>query len=235
MPTTRQSREGRTEAAPPSATRRRSNDPGSSCCSRASFVLTTSGAGSPGADEDGSGDPLTSSHAPPISCSLLPMSGHRCGIGLAARRGRQRGIGADQRDSANLRQPRDLVGQRRRAGQRRPVDGRAFVREHANVVAGSVEEIAERKQKPLRQQQHVEEQRADDGHAADRQARARRIVRDRAPREAPRAHRRTSEMMSRRRSVQEPTSPARMPRGTASATDCSAIRAVTRTKTSVVS
>src|SRR6185503_19640375 len=100
---------------------------------------------------------------------------------------------------------------------------------------GRIEEIAEREQQAARQQQHVEQQRADDSTPANRQAGSRRVVGDRAPREAPGAHRRTSETMSRRSSVHEPTRPASTPSGTARAIDWRAIRAVTRTKTSVVS
>ena len=213
----------------------RSGDPGASSSSSASLVLTMSGVGWPGAAAAGSGDPFTIAHAPPIACSLLPMSVTPTAGVLAARRHRHGVAGAEERDPLNARQPSDGVRERRRAGERRAVNRRSLARHHPDVVAGGVEQIAERDQQSARQQQHVEQQRADDGDAADREKRPRRVVDERPPGQAPGGHRRTSVTMSRRSSVHDPTRPATIPSGTASATDCSAIRAVTSTNTSVVS
>ena len=52
------------------------------------------------------------------------------------------------------------------AGERRRIGG-----EHADVEAGAVEQVAERQHQPARQQQHVEEQRADGGDAEDAEQR----------------------------------------------------------------
>src|SRR5262249_17338281 len=113
--------------------------------------------------------------------------------------------------------------------------GQALVGHDADVVAGRFEQIAKRNQQATRQQQHVEEQRADDCDAGDCQRSTNRIARNRAPGEPPGRHRRMSVPTSRRSNVHEATRPAAMPSGTANAIDLNAIGAVTRTNTSAVS
>ena len=235
MPATRQSSDGSADAPPPRLTRMRSGDPGASSSSSASLVLTMSGVGWPGADRGGQRRPLHD--VPRAADRVFGAADERdadAGV-IAAGRHRRGVAGAEERDPLNARQPPDGVRQRRRAGERRAVNRRSLARDHPDVVAGGVEQIAERDQQSPREQQHVEQQRADDGDAADREKRPPGVVDERPPGQAPGGHRRTSVTMSRRSSVHDPTRPATIPSGTARATDCSAIRAVTWTNTSVVS
>ena len=110
------------------------------------------------------------------------------------------------------------------SGDRRPVHHRPFGGDDADVEAGGVQQIAERDEQSARQQQHVEEQRADDGDADDGQHGARRAARDRSPGEAPGGHRPTSARhVAAQAGSTDPTRPARMPSGTDTAIDCSAI------------
>ena len=63
-----------------------------------------------------------------------------------------------------------------RPGEERRVGG-----QDADVESGAVEQIAERQHEPARQEQHVEQQRADRGDAEDCQRGARRLPDDREP------------------------------------------------------
>src|SRR6185436_15032251 len=119
-----------------------------------------------------------------------------------------------------------------------------------------------RHHEPVREQQHVEEQRADGGDAEDAEPRPCRLADEAAPREPHRvrgadesppswdvalsllpgvsrslmrAHRRASRSPLRRRSAHDASTVAADPSGTAIATHVSATSLVTRTNTSAVS
>ena len=106
----------------------------------------------------------------------------------------------------------------------------------ADVEAGAVEQVAHRGHEPLRQQQHVEEQRADGGHAEDAERRARRLPHEASPREGEgRDHRRASLSPLRRSSAHDAATVATAPSGTAIARQVAATFGVTCTKISAVS
>ena len=105
----------------------------------------------------------------------------------------------------------------------------------ANVPAGSLEEIAHRDDEPLRQQEHVEEQRADRGDAEHAERRPRRLAHQAPPRKSHRVHRLASRSPLRRSSAHDATTVAEAPSGTAIAVEVSATSRVMRTKTSAVS
>ena len=73
----------------------------------------------------------------------------------------------------------------------------------------AIEQIAHRDDQPVRQQQHVEEQRADRGHAEDAEDRARRLAHQASPRESQRVHRRASRRPLRRSSAHDAQTVAR--------------------------
>ena len=113
---------------------------------------------------------------------------------------------------------------------------REAVRRHdPHVVPGRVEHLPKRDEQTLRQQEHVEQQRANHGDTSDGERRPRPFGRHGPPRQRPRRHRRTREMTLRRSSVHEAARPATTPSGMANATASHAIALVTCTKTSVVS
>ena len=100
----------------------------------------------------------------------------------------------------------------------------------------AIEQIAERHDQPARQQQHVEQQRADGGNAEDAERGAAGLADEASRRESERVHRRVSRNISRRSSVHDEASVASdAERHGDIAIDRSAIRGVMRTKTSEVS
>ncbi len=154
--------------------------------------------------------------------------------GRAAARGNPRRQDAHERDLLDFRQPAHQAGNRGRIGNRHP-QRHAAAADDADVVPGALEEIRERKEQPAGEEEHVEEERADDGDARDGEERLRAVAADRPPREVQRAHRRTIDRTSRRSSVHEAAMPAAMPSGAAIRTERAAIDGVTRTNTSAVS
>ena len=105
----------------------------------------------------------------------------------------------------------------------------------ADVEAGAVEQIAHRDDQPVRQQQHVEEQRADGGDAEDAERGAGRLPHQAAPGKAQRRSSAGQRSALRRSSSHEATTVAETPSGTAISTQVSATDGVTWTKSSAVS
>ena len=64
---------------------------------------------------------------------------------------------------------REVGGEPRRPGDRRPRERDAFVGDDAHVEAAGAEQVGEGIEQAARQEQHVEQQRADHGHAGHRQ------------------------------------------------------------------
>ena len=91
------------------------------------------------------------------------------------------------------------------SAMRRPPRGSSPVAVTRMSKPGAVEQVAHRDDQAVRQQQHVEEQRADGGHAEDAERRARRLAHQAAPRERQRLHRRASRSALRRSSAHEAT------------------------------
>ena len=104
---------------------------------------------------------------------------------------------ADGRQLGNLRGSGRAVGDVRFAGNR-------VGRGDADVEAGAVEQVPHRGHEPLRQQQHVEEQRAHGRHAEDAERGACRLPHEASPGEGERRdHRRASLSPPRRSSAHE--------------------------------
>ena len=124
-------------------------------------------------------------------------------------------------------------------GMRGPPSGGASVADDAHVEAGAVEQVAKRHDQPARQQQHVEQQRADGGDAEDRRAPARAGCRTRLRAGETRSGVSSAgqrRARSRRSSVHDEASVASdAERHRDRRRDCSATRGVMRTKTSAVS
>ena len=112
---------------------------------------------------------------------------------------------------------------------------RQLVRAHADIPSPAVEQVLHRDDESSRQQQHVEEQRADRCDAENAERGARRLPHEASPRKPERVHRRASLRPPRRRSAHDATTVAEAPSGTAIATQVSATSLVMRTKTSAVS
>ena len=198
----------------------------------ARLLATRTGQRSADAPSAGKSAPLISVHA--TLCAAMRAADQRdVDVGSVMHRGRR--LQADPRDRCHLRQARDRGIHVGRARNRRARQRESLRVEDAHVVAAVVQQIGERGDEPARQQQHVEEQRPDDGHANRRQCRSCPIAAHRAPGQPRRRHRPTSDRMSRRSSVHDAAMPAATPRGTASANERSAIERVTRRNTSVVS
>ena len=121
-----------------------------------------------------------------------------------------------------VRNQRALAGQRV-GGSDPQVETRAF------------EKAAHRNDESLREQQHVEQQRADGRDAEDAKRRTRRLANEASPRKSHRVHRRASLRPLRRSSAHDATTVAETPSGTAIATQIAATSGVTRTKISAVS
>src|SRR5262249_42491644 len=124
----------------------------------------------------------------------------------------------------------------------RSADAHTVGRKNPHVEPGAVEQLAKRDRETAREEQHVEQQRADGGDAEDADQRSSGLTNEAARgedegarRHSRRAHRLVTEKTSRRSSVQEEATAARTPSGTAIATDRRAIQGVTRTNTSAVS
>ena len=105
----------------------------------------------------------------------------------------------------------------------------------AHIEAGSLEQAAHRDDQTLREQQHVEEQRAHRRDAEHAKRRARRLAHEAPPGESHGVHRRASLSPLRRSSAHDATTVAVTPSGTAMATQRAATSGVTRTKISAVS
>src|SRR5581483_2350607 len=145
-----------------------------------------------------------------------------------------RAIGPDDGHGPDLGQPGD-VGRHRRGVVDGQANRKALRGDDAHVVPGGVQHLAERDEQPAREEQHVEEQRPDDGDARHGERGPGRVGRHRPPRQGSGRHRPRSDRTLRRSSAQEAARPAPTPSGTAVAAACHAMRGVTRTNTSAVS
>ena len=141
---------------------------------------------------------------------------------------------AERDDRSHRRQRGDASSGLDRAGHQRS-SARTIRGAHADIEAGSIEQVAHRDDQALRQQQHVEEERANRRHAEHTEGGACRLTHEASPCEPERVHRRARRSALRRSSAHDAATVATAPRGTAIARQSAATSGVMRTKISAVS
>ena len=109
-----------------------------------------------------------------------PAGGVGRGRGLGRRGGGRVGelhiAQPELQDRFDLRQAAERLAQRGRVGQERAGERRRVGGQDADVEPGAIQEIAKRQHQAARQQQHVEQQRADCSDAENRQRAPRRLA-----------------------------------------------------------
>ena len=144
-------------------------------------------------------------------------------------------LGSHRHDRADRWQGRDARGDGGGIENVGTATGKLIGGRDPDFEPHSVEQVTHRDDEPLREQEHVEQQRADCCDAEDAERRTCRLADQAAPGEAEGVHRRASLRPLRRSNAHDAATVAAAPSGTAMATQTAATSGVTRTKISAVS